>query len=98
MAGHVREESRNRRRAEIRKKIDDQMKIAAELQKEVDQGSHQFKELLTKARDLRRVFDKLNNKHAMRESRGIPGQANNNVEWDQARHWLQEIYHVVKAT
>jgi hypothetical protein len=50
MTSHGRDESRNRKRAEIRKKIEDQMKIAEELQKEVDQGSLQFKELLTKAR------------------------------------------------
>jgi hypothetical protein len=47
MASHGRDESRNRRQAEIREKIDDQTKITEELQKEVEQGSLLFKELMT---------------------------------------------------
>jgi hypothetical protein len=97
MTKHGREESRNRRQAEIRKKIDDQTKIAEELQKDLNKGSHQFKELQTKARDLRRVFDELDNEHAERESKGVPGHIKDNVEWDQARHWLHEIYHAVRS-
>jgi hypothetical protein len=97
MAGHRRDESRNRRRAEIKEKIDDQTKIAKELQKEVDQGSHQFKELVTKARDLRKVFDELDNDHAERESKGVPGHVKDNVQWDQARHRLHKIYHAVRS-
>jgi septal ring factor EnvC (AmiA/AmiB activator) len=85
MAGHGGEESCNRKRAEIRKKMDDQTKIAEELQKEVDQGSQQFKELTTKARDLRKVFDELDKEHAERESTGVPGHVKDNAEWDQAR-------------
>jgi hypothetical protein len=80
MASHGRDESRNRRRAEIREKIDNQTKIAEELQKEVKQGSLQFKELMTRARDLRKVFDELDNEHSERESRGVPGHVKDNAE------------------
>jgi hypothetical protein len=97
MAGHGREESRNRKRAEVRKKIDDQTKIAEELQKEVDQGSLQFKELLTRARDLRRVFDELDNEHAERESTGVPGHVKDNAEWDQARNRLHQVYRSIRS-
>jgi hypothetical protein len=61
MASGGRDPSRGRdpKRTDIKKKIKDQLKIAEELQKDVDQGSLQFKELMTKARDLRKVFDEL---------------------------------------
>jgi hypothetical protein len=97
MASHGREESRNRKRAEIRKKIDDHTKIAEELQKEVNRGSLQFKELLTRARDLRRVLDELDNKHAKREGTGVPGHIKDNAEWDQKRTRLHEVYHLIRS-
>jgi hypothetical protein len=97
MARHGREESRNRKRAEIRKKINDQTKIPEELQKEVEQGSLQFKELMARARDLRKVFDELDNKHAERESTGVPGHVKDNAEWDQARNRLHQFYHSIRS-
>jgi hypothetical protein len=97
MAGHGREESRNRKQAEIRKKIDYQTKIVEELQKEVDKGSQQFKELQTRARDLRKVFDELDNEHAERESTGVPGHVKDNAEWDQKRNRLHQVYHLIRS-
>jgi hypothetical protein len=97
MAGHNRDQSLNRKQADIRKKIDDQTKIAKELQKDVEKGSRQFKELQTMARDLRRVFDELDNKHAERESMGVPGHVKDNVKWDQARLRLHQIYPAVRS-
>jgi septal ring factor EnvC (AmiA/AmiB activator) len=97
MASDGREQSRNRRRAENRKKIDDQTNMAEELQKEVEQGSQQFKELLAKARDLRRVFEELDKEHADRERTEVPGHVKNNVEWDQKRNRLHKIYHSIKS-
>jgi hypothetical protein len=35
---------------------------------------------MTRARDLRKVFDELDNEHAERESRGVPGHVNDNAE------------------
>ncbi len=97
MSERGREQSRNRRRAETRKKIDDQTKMAEELRKEVDRGSQQFKELMMRARDLRRVFEELDNEHANRERTGVPGHVKDNVEWDQARNRLHQVYHSIKS-
>ncbi len=97
MASHGRDESRNRRRAEIKEKIDDQTKIAEELQKEVENGSLQFKELMSRARDLRKVFDELDNEHAERESRGVPGHVKDNAEWNQKRTRLHEVAKVIRS-
>jgi hypothetical protein len=88
---------RDPKRMEIRKKIEDQLKIAEELQKDVDQKSQLFKELMTRARDLRKVFDELDNEHAERESRGVPGHVKDNAEWDQARNRLHQVYHSIRS-
>jgi hypothetical protein len=97
MASHGREESCDRKRAEIKKKIAEQMEVAKELQKDVGDKSQQFKELLTKARGLRKVFDELDNEHAERERTGVPGHVRDNVEWGEARTNLHQIYHVVRT-
>jgi hypothetical protein len=97
MANHGREESRDRKRTEIKKKIAEQTEVAKELQKDVGDRSQQFKELLTKARGLRKVFDELDNEHAERESTGVPGHVRDNVEWDEARTNLHQIYHAVRT-
>jgi hypothetical protein len=97
MSEHGREQSPNRRRAETRKKIDDQTKMAEELRKEVDRGSTQFKELTMRARDLRRVFEELDKEHADRERTGFPGHVKDNVEWDQKRNRLHQVYHSIKS-
>jgi hypothetical protein len=57
----------------------------------------QFKELTTRARDLRKVFDKLDNEHAERKSRGVPGNVKDNAEWDQKRTKLHEVYHAIRS-
>jgi hypothetical protein len=72
-------------------------KIAEELEKEVNQGSLQFKELMRKARHLRKVFDELDNEHAERESTGVPGHVKDNTELDQARNKLHQVYHSIRS-
>jgi ABC-type enterochelin transport system substrate-binding protein len=63
MASSGRDPSRGRdpKRAEIRKKIDDLTKIADGLEKGVTKGSQLFKELQNNARNLRKIFDEIDN-------------------------------------
>jgi hypothetical protein len=97
MTGTGREESQNRKWAEIKKKIDDETKIAEELQMEVNQGSQQFKELLTKARDFGKAFDELDNEHAERESMGVSGHVKDNADWEQAKTKLHAVNHSITS-
>jgi hypothetical protein len=52
---------------------------------------------MTRARDLRRVFDELDNEHAKGEGTGVPGHVKDNAEWDQARNRLHQVYHSIKS-
>jgi hypothetical protein len=88
---------RDPKRTEIRKKIDDLRKITDELQKGVTEGSQQFKELLISAKDLRRIFDEVDNQLGERESLGVPGHVKDNVDWVKARVGLHEVYHATRS-
>ncbi len=99
MASGERDYSRNRDapRKEIKQKIDNLTKIAEELQTGVTEDSQPFKQLLTSARDLRRIFEEVDNKLGKRESSGVPGHVKDNVNWVNARVRLHEVYHVARS-
>jgi hypothetical protein len=99
MASSSRDPSRGRglKGTEIRKKIDDLTKIADGLEKGVTDGSQQFKELQSSTRDLRRIFDEVDNKLGERESSGVPGHVKDNVDWVKARTRLHEVYHATRS-
>jgi hypothetical protein len=99
MASSGRDPSRGRdpKRMEIRKKIDDLTKIADGLEKGVTDGSQQFKELQSSARDLRRIFDEVDNELGERESSGVPGHVKDNVDWVKARTRLHKVYQAARS-
>jgi hypothetical protein len=88
---------RDPKRTEIRKKINNLTKIADGLEKGVTDGSQHFKELQSSARDLRRIFDEVDNKLGERESSGVPGHVKDNVDWVKARARLHEAYHPTRS-
>jgi hypothetical protein len=77
---------------EIKKKINDLTKIADDLEKGVNEGSQQFKELQSSARDLRKIFDEVDNEVGERESSGVPGHVKDNANWINARARLHKVY------
>jgi hypothetical protein len=89
--------SRDPKRTEIRKKIDDLTKIADGLEKGVTDGSQQFKELQSNARDLRRIFEEVDNELGEREILDVPGHVKDKVNWVKARTRLHEAYHVARS-
>jgi hypothetical protein len=99
MASSGRHPSRGRdpKWTEIRKKINDLTKIADGLEKGVTEGSQHFKELQSSARDLRGIFDEVDNELGERESLGVPGHVKDNVDWVKARARLQEAYHAARS-
>jgi hypothetical protein len=99
MASSGRDPSHRRdpKRTEIRKKIDDLTKIANGLEKSVTKGSQQFKELQSSARDLRMIFDKVDNELGERESLGVSGHVKDNVNWVKARTRLHEVYQTARG-
>jgi hypothetical protein len=99
MANSGREPSRGRdpRRAEIKKKIKDLAKIADDLEKSLTEDSQQFKELQNSARDLRKIFDEVDNELGDRESSGVPGHVKDNDSWIKARTRIHQVYHAVRS-
>jgi hypothetical protein len=93
MANSGRDPSRGRdpKRTEIRKKIDDLVKIADGLEKGATEGSQLFKELQGSARDLRRSFDEVDNEVGERESLGVPGHVKDDIHWTNARERLHSV-------
>jgi hypothetical protein len=104
MANNGRDPSRGRdlsrgrdpRRTEIKKKIDDLTKIADGLEKGITEGSQQLKELQSTARDLRKIFDEVDNELGERESSGVPGHVKDNADWVKARTRLHAVYHAAR--
>jgi cobalamin biosynthesis protein CobT len=99
MANNGRDPSRGRdpKRTEIRKKIDNLTKIADDLEKGVTEGSQLLKELQSSARDLRMIFDEIDNELVERESSGVPGHVKDNVKWVNATARLHEVYHAARS-
>jgi hypothetical protein len=99
MASNGRDPSRGRgpKRTEIRKKIDDLTKITDSLEKGVTEGSQLFKELQNNARDLRKIFEEIDNKLGERESSGVPGHVKDNANWINARARLHQVYHAAMS-
>jgi hypothetical protein len=88
---------RDPKRTENRKKINNLTKIADGLQKGVTEGSQHFKELQSSARDLRKIFDKVDNELGERESSDVPGHVKDNVHWVNARARLHKVYHAARS-
>ncbi len=82
---------------EIRKKIDNLTKIADGLKKGLTEGSQLFKELQSSARDLRKIFDEVDNKLGERGSSDVPCHVKGNVDWVKARTRLHEVYHAARS-
>jgi hypothetical protein len=99
MANNSRDPSRGRdpKWTEIRKKIDNLTKIADDLEKGVTEGSQQFNKLQSSARDLRKIFDEVDNKLGERESSGVPGHFKDNINWVNARARLHAVYHAARS-